>query len=89
VNASVVSESDKEVPMPYLTNIGPESGPILWRRDHGDIDVLKGTGKGAPIGTATPVGFTESGIAVWDIFIRGEVVPGRWIVLGREFLLKR
>jgi hypothetical protein len=78
-----------EVLMPYLTNAGPKSGPILWRDDYEAIDVLVAPDDYRPVGTATPVGSTEGGIAIWDIIVRGEVVPGRWIVLGRTFLLKR
>jgi hypothetical protein len=75
--------------MHYLTNAGPRSGPILWRDHYDAIDVLVDPEEYTPIGTARPVGCTEGGIAIWDIIIRGAAVPGRWIVLGREFLLKR
>jgi hypothetical protein len=73
----------------YYTNAGPRSGPILWWEHHDTIDVLRAYDDYAPIGMAMKVGRTEGGIAIWDLIIRGEVVPGRWIVLGREFLLKR
>ena len=72
-----------------FTSAGPQSGPILWRDDLHAIDVLGNPGDDTPIGTARPVGCTESGIAIWEIVIRGAVMPGRWIVLGREFLPKR
>jgi len=72
-----------------FTSAGPRSGPILWREDHHPIHVLRGHSDYTPIGTARPVGRTESGIAIWEILIRGAVMPGRWIVLGREFLPKR
>jgi hypothetical protein len=75
--------------MLYLTNAGPKSGPILWRDHYEAIDVLVAPDDYTRIGTALPVGRTEGGIAIWDIFVRGEAVPGRWIVIGREFLLKR
>jgi hypothetical protein len=76
-------------PTVHFPNTGPESGPILWRDGHRPIDVLEHRGDGTPIGTANPVGRTEGGIAIWEIVIRGEGVPGRWIVLGREFRPKR
>jgi hypothetical protein len=85
----VISGADKGVPMPYLTNAGPRSGPILCRDRYDAIDVLVGPDDRTPVGTATPVGCTEGGIVVWDIIIRGRVMPGRWIVLSRQFLLKR
>jgi hypothetical protein len=73
----------------YFTDVGPRSGPILWRDDYATIDVLRNAGDFAPIGTARPTGRTESGIAIWEIILGYAKVPGRWIVLGREFLPRR
>jgi hypothetical protein len=75
--------------MPYLTNAGPRSGPILCREGYDTIDVLLGPGDCTPVGTAKPVGCTEGGIVIWEITMGDEAVPRRWIVIGREFLLKR
>jgi hypothetical protein len=72
--------------MPYLTNAGPRFGPILCREGYEAIDVLVAPDDYRPIGTAKPLGCTEGGILIWGITIRGEAVPGRWLVLGREFL---
>jgi hypothetical protein len=72
-----------------FTNAGPKSGPILWREGHLPIDVLRERGDRTPIGEANPVGCTEGKIAIWEIVLRGAVVTGHWIVLGREFLPKR
>jgi hypothetical protein len=69
----------------YFANVGPKSGPILWRDGHGTIDVLLASGDRSAIGRAEPVGQTEGGIALWVLIVRGEVLPGRWLVLGREF----
>jgi hypothetical protein len=69
----------------FFTNAGPRSGPILWREDCAAIDVLRGPDDLAPIGMAGPVGCTESGIAIWKIVLGSLELPGRWIVLGREF----
>ena len=76
-------------PIRYFTGAGPRSGPFLWREDRAPITVLSGAGDETPIGWATPVGCTESGIAIWEIFPASAKVPGRWIVLGGEFLPKR
>jgi hypothetical protein len=73
----------------YYTNAGHTSGAILWGGDRATIDVLRDPGDFTPIGTATQVGQTASGIAIWQIVIGYVAVPGRWIVLGREFLPKR
>jgi hypothetical protein len=75
--------------MAYYTNAGRRSGTILWRGAYVTIDVLRDPGDFTPIGTATQVGQTASGIAIWAIVIGYTQVLGRWIVLGREFLLRR
>jgi hypothetical protein len=51
--------------------------------------VLRSPDDFAPIGTARLAGCTTSGIAIWEISLAHAKVPGRWIVLGREFLPKR
>jgi hypothetical protein len=73
----------------FFTNVGPRSGPILWRDDCAAIDDLKNPDDFAPIGTARPAGRTESGIATWKFAIGHMALPGRWIVLGREFMPRR
>jgi hypothetical protein len=73
----------------YYTTAGPESGPILWRDDCAIIDVLRHPDGYVPIGMAMQLERTEGGIAIWDIILRGELVPGCWIVLGRQFLPKK
>jgi hypothetical protein len=73
----------------FFTTAGPRSGPILWRDDGAAIDVLRSPKDLAPIGTARPAGRTEGGLALWEIVLEVVAVPGRWIVLGREFLPKR
>jgi hypothetical protein len=75
--------------MGYYTSAGPKSGTILWRDHCPAIAVLRDPGDRAPIGTARRVGSTASGIAIWEIVVGYSEVPGRWIVLGREFLPKR
>jgi hypothetical protein len=73
----------------FFTNVGPRSGPILWRDDCTAVDVLRNPDDLAPIGTARPAGRTESGITIWEIIIGHAELPGRWIVLGREFLPRK
>jgi hypothetical protein len=72
--------------MAYFTDRGPKSGPILSRHGLGAIDVLRTRDDRTPIGMASPVGSTEGGVAVWRLVVVGAEVPGRRIVLGREFL---
>jgi hypothetical protein len=73
--------------MSYFTNAGPASGPIL-RWDYYHAIAVLGPGDAAPIGTAHPAAYTEGGVVIWEITVRGVALPGRWIVLGREFLPK-
>jgi hypothetical protein len=72
--------------MAYFTDAGPESGPILWGAGLGPIKVLDAPDRYLAIGTATPAGQTEGGLALWQLTIGGAALPGRWLVLGREFL---
>jgi hypothetical protein len=73
----------------YFTNIGPERGPIFREDGYAAIDVVRDPDLDTPIGTARPVGCTDGGIVIWDIFIMGMAMPEPWIVLGREFVPRR
>jgi hypothetical protein len=71
--------------MPYYTNIGPRSGPILRSDGYGKIAVRAAPDDRTAIGTASPIGSTEGGVAIWQLAVGGAKIPGIWIVLGREF----
>src|SRR3954469_16774922 len=77
--------------MAYWTDSGPEGGPLPWqaRDEPRAIGVLGSPHDACPIGSALQVGRTEDGIAIWSIAVGGRQLPGRWIVVGREFLPKR
>ena len=70
----------------YFTNA---SGP--WPVRHGQlpgwIDVLESLDKPMPIGIASEIGWTEGGLAVWALRVHGADVPGRWVIVDREFRL--
>jgi hypothetical protein len=72
--------------MTYFTNAGPRSGPILWRDGLGPIEVFQAPRDRRAIGKATPAGRTEGGIALWHLTLGHTQPPGRWLILGREFL---
>jgi hypothetical protein len=40
-----------------------------------------------PIGRAFAVGWTDGGLAVGRLTVRGADVPGRWVTIDREFRL--
>jgi hypothetical protein len=71
--------------MRYNTNVGPVQGPALDRHVPPTIDVLKAPGNAQPIGTALCVGVGAQGIAIWGLIVQGDEVPGRWVLIDREF----
>jgi hypothetical protein len=73
----------------YFTNVGPKSGPILRASEHDSVPVLPDRDGRTPIGTARRAGSTPNGVVIWEIAVRGAALPGRWIVLGREFVLRQ
>ena len=38
-----------------------------------------------PIGMAKCIGWDPDGLAVWRLTVEGDDVPGRWIIVDREF----
>jgi hypothetical protein len=71
--------------MRYYTNAGPDRGPVLKGTVPGAIDVLEAPDKPTPVGMALCTGRDATGVAVWRLVVHDEMVPGRWIVVDREF----
>jgi hypothetical protein len=71
--------------MPYFTNMGPGSGPILWRDGLVAIGVLEALGARTPIGMALLAGSDEHGLALWTLTVSRAEVPGLWVVVDRQF----
>jgi hypothetical protein len=69
----------------YFTNAGPTTGPILWRDGYAALSELRARDDHRPIGMALEVGWGEGGASLWKLTVHGVEVPGRWIVVGREF----
>ena len=69
----------------YYTNIGPEKGPYLDRDVPGVTDVLLAPTDLIPIGRAFYLGLDTAGVAMWKLNIDGGWVPGRQVVVDREF----
>jgi hypothetical protein len=46
---------------------------------------LESLGQSMPIGIASEVGRTDEGVAIWRLDVHGVEVPGRWIIVDREF----
>jgi hypothetical protein len=66
---------------------GPRSGPILYRNavDRA-IGVLRARDYPWRIGMAVCSGRGKGGVALWKLTVRGVEVPGRWVVVDREFI---
>jgi hypothetical protein len=51
----------------------------------GSIGVLDSPDHPMPIGMACCIGWERAGLAVWRLMVEGDDVPGRWIIVDREF----
>jgi hypothetical protein len=71
--------------MPYFVNIGPVQGPYLDRDVPVVTDVLLARNDLVPIGIAYYLGLNADGVSLWKLNINGEWVPGRYVVVDREF----
>jgi hypothetical protein len=71
--------------MSYYADVGPQTGPILWKHGHHAIAVLGSRDDHTPIGMALGCGWVVGGVHRWRLIVHGVEVPGRWIVVGREF----
>jgi hypothetical protein len=71
--------------MSYYADVGPKTGPILWRDGHRGLGVLEARDAELPVGRALGCGFGAGGVALWRLTVRGVDVPGKWIVVDREF----
>jgi hypothetical protein len=69
----------------YFTDVGPDRGPLLYGTVPGAISVLEALDKPMPIGMALAVGVDAAGCALWALTVAGDDLPGRWVVVDREF----
>jgi hypothetical protein len=70
----------------YFTNVGPKTGPILWRDGHHAIGVLGSRDDHTPIGMALGCSWGVGGVHRWRLSVQGVDDLGRWIVVDREFV---
>ena len=68
----------------YFAHIS-QKGPIQYGDVPGSIDVLEAIDKFMPIGEASCPTHDENGLAVRTLRIGKEEIPGRWIIVDREF----
>ncbi len=69
----------------YYASAGPALGLLMFGAVRSTISVLEAPGDAVPVGTAICVSLDTAGVAVWRLMIRGAELPGRWIVVDREF----
>ncbi len=62
-----------------------QKGPVRYGDVPGSIGVLEALDKFMPIGEASCRTHDENGLAVWTLRIGKEEIPGRWIIVEREF----
>ncbi len=51
----------------------------------GSIGILESPDQFMPIGEASCRTHDENGLAVWTLRIGKEEIPGRWVIVDREF----
>ena len=71
--------------MRYFTNVGPVRGPLRYGATPDAIGVLASLDQPMPLGMALCIGVDAAGCALWTLTIDGDDLPGRWIVIDREF----
>ena len=61
------------------------TGPIKYRQVPDAIGVLETPDNPEPIGNAFCTGWNAAGLAVWRLTVRTIELPGRWVIVDREF----
>jgi hypothetical protein len=72
-------------PAAYFATLGPPSGPILGRHRLVAVGVLRAPRDPTPIGMALALGRGDDEVEVWELTVLGIELPGRFIVVDREF----
>ena len=85
-DGSTVASRDSGEDKPYYATIGPLRGPLIYSEALLAIGVTKRWRGGVPMGAALCVGRDETGVALWELTIGKVEVPGRWVLMDREFL---
>jgi hypothetical protein len=69
---------------PYYALIS-QAGPVKYGQLPSAIEVLGNRKQFMPIGEATCRTWDENGLVVWTLRIGGHEIPGRWVIVDREF----
>ena len=65
--------------------MAPAVAAIVFFLLAGMNGVLEAFDKPMPIGEAHCSTWNENGLAVWTLRIGKQVIPGRWVIVDREF----
>jgi len=68
----------------YFAQIS-RNGPVKPEQVPDSIGVLEALDKFMPIGQATCCGCNNAGLAWWTLKVHGRKLPGRWIIIDRQF----
>jgi hypothetical protein len=71
--------------MHYFTDLSV-TGRVLYHQLPSEIGVTDLPGGHAPIGSASEVGQTQNGQAVWSLRVHDADVPGRWVIVDGMFM---
>jgi hypothetical protein len=71
--------------MRYFAAVGPIRGPIVYGTTPDALGVLEASDRPMPVGVARYAGWDEHRRALWTLSVHGEDLPGRWVVVDREF----
>jgi hypothetical protein len=69
----------------YYASIGPRRGPLIYNEALIALRVTKTWRGRGTIGATLCVGRDETGVALWELSVGKVEVPGRWVVIDREF----
>ncbi len=69
----------------YFTDVGPRSGPLRPRDGYDAIGVLQARDNHMPIGMALASSWDNEGRSLYRLIVHGAEVPGRFVVVDREF----
>jgi hypothetical protein len=69
----------------YFAHVS-QRGPVKHDQVPGSIGVLETLDRCMPIGEAHCVSWDENGLASWTIRIGNQEIPGRWVIIDREFM---
>ena len=69
----------------YFAHISQKGPDPVRMTVPGSIGVLEALDKPMPIGEASCRTHDENGLAVWTLRIGKQEIPGRWVIVDREF----